>query len=143
MSRHSNSFTTTFFYLLLCSFLFFPGFSDAAPVMFHHGMVVKTTATGVNPTTKLLTTGKLSLLRHVAPGPAVPFEESYAPDTAQQILWFLLKEDTGQTVEVTRFNYKSVMKLLLTNRPDLINKLGQKGYRFKDITSIVEEYNGK
>lgn len=123
--------------------MFFPRVSIAAPVMLQPGMMVKTTATGVTPSTKLLTTGKLSLLRHIAPGPAVPFEESYAPDTAQQTRWFLLKEDTGQTVEVTRYNYKSVLELLLVKRPDLIHKLGRKGYRFKDIASIVKEYNGR
>ena len=140
MGPHSNRFATTFFHLLFFPYLFLPVLSGAAPVIFQPGMMVKTTATGVNPSAKLLTTGKLSLLRHVSPGPAVPFEESYAPDTAQQIRWFLLKEDTGQTVEVTKFNYKSVLKLLLANRPDLTGKLGRKGYQFKDIPSIVEEY---
>lgn len=111
--------------------------------MLQPGMMVEATAMGVTPSTKLLTTGKLSLLRHVAPGPAVPFEESYAPDTAQQTRWFLLKEDTGQTVEVTRFNYQSVLELLLVQRPDLIQQLGRKGYRFKDLLSIVEEYNDR
>ena len=143
MRLSPSRYTSTFLYLFFFSFLPFPGLSAAASITGQPGMLVKTIATGVHPSTKMLTTGKLSLLRHIAPGLSVPFEESYAPDADKQIQWFLLKEDTGKKIEVTKFNYKSVLKLLLANRPDLINQLGKKGYRFKDIPSIVEEYNRK
>jgi len=90
---------------------------------------------------KLLTAGELSLYKYTKSGPAVPFEESYTPDTAYETEWYLLKEDTGQIVQVTKFNYKPVFKLLLTKRPDIIQKLGKKGYRFKDIQLIIKACN--
>ena len=103
--------------------------------------VIKTSLASEKLQLKMLTTGQLSLYKHIKEGPAVPFEESYAPDTAYETEWYLFKEDTGQTVQVTKFNYKSVFKLLLPNRPDLIQKLGKKGYRFKNIQTIIESYN--
>jgi hypothetical protein len=122
---------------LPCLFLPFEGFTNSA----NHLSADKKTAGAKKLHLKMLTTGQLSLYKHVKEGPAVPFEESYAPDTAYETEWYLYKEDTGQTVQVTKFNYKSVFKLLLTSRPDIVLKLGKRGYRFKDIQAIIKAYN--
>lgn len=85
--------------------------------------------------------GELVLYRQVVPGPAVPFQAGYAPDSAERTEWYLYKADTDQEILVTRYNYKSVLSLMLKDQPDLLRKLGERGYRFKDMHAIVEAYN--
>ena len=45
-------------------------------------------------------------------------------------------------MKVKRWGFKKQVKELLEKKaPDLAKKIGNKGYRFKDLVSIIEEYN--
>ena len=50
-------------------------------------------------------------------------------------------EKDGQMVEVNRENFKSIMKDMVADYPQLKAKVGTKGYSYKYIANIVNEYN--
>ena len=50
-------------------------------------------------------------------------------------------EKDGQMITVTRENFKSVVKDMVADYPELKSKVGKKGYGYKYIANIIEEYN--
>ena len=50
-------------------------------------------------------------------------------------------EKDGQMIEVTRENFKAVVKDMVADYPELKSKVGKKGYGYKYIANIIEEYN--
>ncbi|MFK7950094.1 MAG: hypothetical protein AB8G11_21060, partial [Saprospiraceae bacterium] len=50
-------------------------------------------------------------------------------------------EKDGQMIEVNRENFKSIMKDMVADYPALQAKVGKKGYSYKYIANIVNEYN--
>ena len=50
-------------------------------------------------------------------------------------------EKDGQMVEVNRENFKSIMKDMVADYPQLKAKVGTKGYSYKYIANIINEYN--
>jgi len=50
-------------------------------------------------------------------------------------------EKDGQMIEVNRENFKSVLKDLVADYPELRAKVGKKGYGYSKISKIITEYN--
>ena len=50
-------------------------------------------------------------------------------------------EKDGQMIEVTRENFKTILKDMVADYPELQAKVGKKGYGYKYITNIITEYN--
>jgi hypothetical protein len=44
-------------------------------------------------------------------------------------------------IEVNRKNFKSVLKDLVADFPELSTKVGKKGYGYSKISKIISEYN--
>jgi len=51
-------------------------------------------------------------------------------------------EKNGQMIELNRTNFKSVLKDLVADYPELSAKVGKKGYGYSKIAKIIKEYNG-
>lgn len=47
----------------------------------------------------------------------------------------------GEVIEITSGNYKKIIKRHLPNAKDLHKRLGKVGFRFQNISSMVEFYN--
>ncbi|MFK7950164.1 MAG: hypothetical protein AB8G11_21420, partial [Saprospiraceae bacterium] len=52
-------------------------------------------------------------------------------------------EKDGQMIEVNRENFKAIMKDMVADYPALQAKVGKKGYSYKYIANIVNEYNNQ
>ena len=50
-------------------------------------------------------------------------------------------EKDGQMIAVTRENFKTVLKDMVADYPELKSKVGKKGYGFKYVANIITEYN--
>ena len=53
---------------------------------------------------------------------------------------YVQKQD-GDLVEVTKANYKVVLKEMIAEYPELSAKVGTKGYGFKHVSQIISTYN--
>jgi hypothetical protein len=54
-----------------------------------------------------------------------------------------LVEKNGQMIEVNRENFKELIKELVADYPELKMRVGTKGYGYRNIASIIREYNGE
>lgn len=55
---------------------------------------------------------------------------------------YFIEFRAGYPVLITRAKFKKIMKRLLKKRaPELSNKIGKKGYRYKDMLKILKEFN--
>ena len=50
-------------------------------------------------------------------------------------------EKDGQMISITRTNFKSVLKDIVSDYPELKGKVGRKGYGYKYVAKIISEYN--
>jgi len=48
---------------------------------------------------------------------------------------------TTHLMRIDEWNYESVLKQLMTDRPILVKKLGRQGFRFENIRQMVYYYN--
>jgi hypothetical protein len=53
--------------------------------------------------------------------------------------WLEMKQDN--ILRIYPFSYKRQLKQYLANQPTLLAKLGQKGYKFRNLQDIIREYN--
>ena len=53
----------------------------------------------------------------------------------------LAEKEAGDLVEVTKSNYKVVLKEMTADYPELSAKIGTKGYGFKHVAQIMTTYN--
>lgn len=67
---------------------------------------------------------------------------SLAQDGTSAIIAYWLKPEGCQLVKINRWGFRRKMRRLLRPKaPDLAKKVGQKGYRFRDVPGIIQEYN--
>ncbi len=50
-------------------------------------------------------------------------------------------EKNGQMIEINRENFKTILKDLFADVPNLAANVGQKGYGFRNIPNMIAEYN--
>lgn len=50
-------------------------------------------------------------------------------------------EKDGQMIELNAENYKTILQDLVADYPELKAKVGQKGYTYKFVANIIQEYN--
>lgn len=50
-------------------------------------------------------------------------------------------EKDGEMIEVNRTNFKTIVKDIVADYSELQDKVGKKGYTYKSITTIINEYN--
>jgi hypothetical protein len=50
-------------------------------------------------------------------------------------------EKDGQMIEVTRENFKTILKDMISDYPELQIKIGSKGYGYRQIAQIIQNYN--
>lgn len=50
-------------------------------------------------------------------------------------------EKDGQMIELNTNNYKRILQDMVANYPELKAKVGQKGYSYKYVAKVIEEYN--
>ena len=53
---------------------------------------------------------------------------------------FFVEKD-GQMIEMTRENFKTILKDVVADYPELQVKVGTKGYGYKNIADVIQEYN--
>ena len=53
----------------------------------------------------------------------------------------LAEKEAGDLVEVTKSNYKVVLKEMTADYPELSAKIGSRGYGFKHVAQIISTYN--
>jgi hypothetical protein len=67
------------------------------------------------------------------------YAETRAAEHAFQHNFFVEKD--GQMIEMNRENFKTILKDMVTDYPELQVKVGTKGYGYKQVGQIVQEYN--
>jgi len=106
-----------------------------------------------HPVEKINKNGKKVFLNTVAEGsidlyerevavlkPTIPEDpmESY---TEMQTSYYISKNNFENIQELNNSNYKKILKSIMADKPDLAKEIGKKGYRYKDIESMVQAYN--
>lgn len=90
---------------------------------------------------ELVVAGTISLFtRESQILPATISEDPMESYTVAYTDYYISKGD-DQLVEVCCGNYKKILRGFMGNNPELADKLGSKGYRFKDLEQIVNAYN--
>ncbi|MFT4759348.1 MAG: hypothetical protein ACI9XO_002021 [Paraglaciecola sp.] len=92
---------------------------------------------------KILEKGKnLTLYR----SPSVKTQRLAQNYSNQQIIkknvreyWLEVQKDNP--IRIYPISYKKQLRMFLANQPTLLDKLGQKGYKFRDLQKIIIEYN--
>lgn len=59
----------------------------------------------------------------------------------QKVKEFWLEKEEGQPFRIYLMGYKKQLKNYLWEEPTLVEKIGKKGYKFKDLQKIITEYN--
>ncbi|MEL7117903.1 MAG: hypothetical protein AAFO07_00625 [Bacteroidota bacterium] len=72
-------------------------------------IVKKTTEEGKKVEVTVLVEGQIMLFQEFQKGVAVPFEESYAPDTMKKINWYLGKPQGKIVYSINEKNYKAIL----------------------------------
>lgn len=84
----------------------------------------------------------LSLYR----SPSVKTQEwsiNYGDDqiVSRKVTEYWLEYEKNAPVRVSSINYKRLLRQYLVLEPELVEKLGKKGYRYKNLQTIVQEFN--
>lgn len=122
--------------ILIASFLFL-GFS----LMASNDPVVKETVNGKTVELEVLSEGNLSLFSHdteIIPG-TVPQDPSESFTTTYTS--YYISKGSDDLVELKCSNYKKVLKAQMKDKPELVAKVGTKGYRFAQLEEIISDYN--
>jgi hypothetical protein len=105
--------------------------------------VVRETEKGNTVEVILVTEGHISLFSHeheIIPAtvPQDPLE-----DFTKVYTTYYVSKGEGEMVEVSCSNYKKVLKAHMNDKPEVAEKIGEKGYRMSDLESIVDAYNSR
>lgn len=101
----------------------------------------------------MIRTGQGHLVaKHVVKGPLNLFMHTYeraevidtglrtvSAGTVREYRYFLGWD--GEIIEITAGNYKKMIKRYLPNAKDLHKRLGKKGFRFENLSSMIKFYN--
>ena len=92
---------------------------------------------------KIVEKGKgISLYR----SPSVKTQESIevygeSKVVSRRVKEFWIETVNHRLIRIHSLNYKKKLKYCLNLQPDLVKKLGKEGYRFKNLATIVQEFN--
>lgn len=103
--------------------------------------VVKETTNGEIIKVEIIVSGALELYQHNIETTAHDIEAQQGQYVQKECLYFLGQDETGTIRKLTVFNYKQILKKALSDNPGLADKIGTKGYRFKDLEKILNEHN--
>lgn len=103
--------------------------------------VLKETTTGKTIEVELLNEGNMNLFSNdtqfiPATIPLDPFESYFKTFTT-----YYISKANNDLVEVHCANYKDVLNDQMADKPELTAKIGQKGYKYSDLETIVQVYN--
>lgn len=94
---------------------------------------------------KVVVKGKaISLYRSISFNSAPPTTRAEVVTHQQQYIpsRYYIANDNREAIPVRRWGFRRKMRKLLKDRaPDLAGKIGDKGYRFKNLEKIIKEYN--
>ena len=122
---------------LIFTFAFLSGYALHAS----GDQVIKETEKGKSIEVSIVTDGNISLFSHSTEIlPATIPQDPLDSFTTTYTTYYLSKGDS-EMVEVHCGNYKKVLKEQMSDKPEVAQLIGQKGYRLPDIQSIVETYN--
>ena len=106
--------------------------------------VQKETKRGKSLTVTPLVEGNLTLYTHQSEvlQSTIPEDplESY---TRVHTRYYLETENPDVIIHIHSMNYKTVLLSYFTDKPELLEKIGKKGYRFNDLDKIITAYNFK
>lgn len=54
---------------------------------------------------------------------------------------YWLENGKSAPIRVNSMNYKKLLRFCLSKQPEIVEKIGKTGYRFRDIQDIIKEYN--
>ena len=130
VKNHLLSFLSVFLCLMFISLPFFAEAHKMTQSSKGNGWVIE----------KVFEKEGVTLFKYVREGIAVPFEESYAPDTQTRIEWRVLVKGMPKMLIINESNYVEMLTFLFRDQVQLTNNLGKKGYRYQNIKNIIEQY---
>lgn len=109
--------------LVICT-LNFIGTSQA----FNHQ---ESSITVTPPIAKHQVRGSINLYNHIV--------ESQSGEYVFQRFFYIEKD--GEMIKITKRKFKKTVKNLVASHPELQEKIGKRGYRYKSMARIVKEFN--
>lgn len=72
--------------------------------------------------------------------PTIPEDpmESY---TEMETSYYISKDSFESIQELKSSNYKKLLRSLMADKPEIVDNIGKKGYRYDDMEKIIKEYN--
>ena len=121
--------------LIVLSFLF--GFSLYAS----NNPVIKETDKGASIEVEIVQEGKISLFsQQTEVLPATIPEDPLASYTRTFTTYYIAKGE-GELQEIHCANFKDALKDHMADNQELASKVGTKGYKFKELETIIKKYN--
>ncbi|MEO0339828.1 MAG: hypothetical protein AAF242_11490 [Bacteroidota bacterium] len=89
----------------------------------------------------VLIRGKLSYFKRAGGNVAVPFQESYPDWSTATDAYYVAQGQEGKLHRIHAGNYQKVLRPMLATKPKLARKLGKKGYNYRALYFIIQDYN--
>ena len=84
-----------------------------------------------HPIAKHQVRGNINLYNHIV--------ETQSGEYTFQRFFYLEKD--GEMIKITKRKFKKTIKKLVASHPELQEKIGKRGYRYKSMARIIKEFN--
>lgn len=105
--------------------------------------IVKETTKGKWIEVEVLSEGNINMFSHESQVIPTTIPEDPFEDYTKTYTTFFISKGENELVEIKISNYKDVLKNQMKDNPELASRVGQKGYKFQDLESMILQYNKK
>lgn len=121
--------------------LFLLSFIISLPLLASKGQVTKETQSGATIEVEIVEEGNINLFTHESQVVPTTIPEDPLESYTQTYTSYYISKGSDELVEVHCANYKDVLKTQMADNKELTAQVGKKGFKFKELKSIIEEYN--
>lgn len=117
------------------------GFMTLGMLQASQSGLIKETTRGNSIEVTLLNDGRINLFSHESEIiPATVPQDPLESYTRTHVSYYISKGE-AKLIEIHCGNYKKVLSTHLADDEELTRKIGQKGFRFEDLQTIISQYN--
>jgi len=105
-------------------------------------VTTKETTRGKMVEVSLVNEGRINLFSHESEMIPATIPQDPLESYMKKCITYYVSKGQDKLIEVHCANYKNVLRDVLADNEELAGKIGQKGFRYADIESIISQYNG-
>lgn len=120
---------------------FFLSLIISLPLIASNKQVVKETQTGTSIEVEVVQEGNISLFTNESQVIPTTIPEDPLVSYTQTYTTYYIAKGENDLLEIHCANYKEVLKTQMSDNQELSAKVGKRGFKFKELGSIIESYN--